>query len=126
MNTHSYLSIPAILGLALCLIFPFGSRAQVADVAAGHSHTLIRMADDNSLWAVGGNVYGQLGKGDNDNRNAPVQIDGGVRLYAAGGYHSLFVKISDGTLWGTGKNFTVNWGTEAPRTRVRPCKSISQ
>ena len=120
MNTHSYLSIPAILGLALCLIFPFGSRAQVADVAAGHSHSLIRMADDNSLWAVGGNVYGQLGKSDNDNRNAPVQIDGGVRLYAAGGYHSLFVKSADGTLWGMGKNIYGQLGDGSATDRSTP------
>ena len=93
----------------------------MAGVAAGHSHTLIRMAD-LSLWAV--NVYGQLGKGDNDNRNAPVQIDGGVRIMPLA-VITVFLSKSPTAPLGTGKNFYGQLGTEAT-DRVRPCKSISQ
>ena len=53
---------------------------------------------------MGENLFGQLGQGDNANRNSSVQIlTSGVKEASSGGGQSLVVK-TDGTLWVTGKD----------------------
>ena len=44
-------------------------------MAAGYGHSLA-VKSDGTLWAWGLNDYGQLGKGDNVNRNVPTQVGG--------------------------------------------------
>ena len=75
----------------------------VTAVSAGGNHSLY-VKSDGSLWAMGGNNYGQLGDGTTSNRNVPVQIESsGVIVVSAGGWHSLYIK-SDESLWGMGSN----------------------
>ena len=73
-------------------------------VSAGISYSLGIQAD-GSLWAWGWNAYGQLGLGDNSNRNVPTQV--GIHrdwiAVTAGDYHSLGIR-SDGSLWAWGWN----------------------
>ena len=45
----------------------------VASVSAGNGHTTI-VKTDGTLWATGGNEYGQLGDGTTITRNTPVQV----------------------------------------------------
>ena len=73
-------------------------------VASGQNHTLALLAD-GSVWAWGGNVYGQLGNGTtNSAQRIPVQVSGlnnVIAVAAAQGY-SMALK-SDGTIWAWGQ-----------------------
>jgi alpha-tubulin suppressor-like RCC1 family protein len=82
--------------------------SNVTAIAAGSSHSLF-LKSDGSLWATGGNLFGQLGDGTYGayptfSTNRPEQIvSSGVTAIAAGLYYSLFLK-SDGSLWAMGYN----------------------
>lgn len=87
----------------------FGDALQVAQLAAGGAST-VALKTDGSLWAVGGNGYGQLGDGTQVAKSHFVQMlqaDGtpmtGVSRVAAGTYHNVALK-NDGTLWAVGYN----------------------
>jgi len=71
-------------------------------MAAGENHSFFIKRND-SLWAMGDNMDGQLGDGTTDDHLSPVQIASGVFYVAAGDDHSFFIK-SDGALWAMGKN----------------------
>ncbi|WP_052295855.1 fimbrillin family protein [Parasphaerochaeta coccoides] len=73
----------------------------VAAVSAGF-HTMI-LKKDGTLWATGQNDYGQLGVGDNGNKNKPDQVMTDVAAVFAGRLHTMILK-KDGTLWATGYN----------------------
>jgi len=81
--------------LATCLIlavsgcFP-GRAAPERTVAAGVTHSLV-LTEDGEVYAFGSNEGGQLGLGDDVDRNTPTLIQGleNVVAVAAGGLHSL-------------------------------------
>lgn len=74
----------------------------VQAVSAGYYHTMI-LKTDGTLWAVGGNEYGQLGDGTLIDQSEPVSVMSGVKDVAAGNTHTMILK-TDGTLWATGSN----------------------
>jgi alpha-tubulin suppressor-like RCC1 family protein len=57
----------------------------------------------STLQSWGWNKYGQIGLGDTNDRDLPVQVTSDVVAIAGGQYSSLFIK-RDGTLWAVGKN----------------------
>jgi alpha-tubulin suppressor-like RCC1 family protein len=63
------------------------------------------VAANGSLWAWGGNSYGQLGNGTTTASYSPVQVPGltGVWNVAAGPYYALALR-QDGTVWAWGDN----------------------
>lgn len=74
-------------------------------VTAGVDHS-IALKNDGTLWAWGGNEFGQVGDGTFEIRNVPTQIGNGTNWSvkaASSGNHTLIVK-TDGTLWGWGNN----------------------
>lgn len=76
-----------------------------ARIAAGGGHSLF-LKEDGTVWAWGGNVYGQLGRGTFDyTYETPNQVIGlaGVKSIAAGHLFSLALK-NDGTVWAWGTN----------------------
>jgi alpha-tubulin suppressor-like RCC1 family protein len=77
-----------------------------AAVAAGEWHSLVLMTD-GSVWAAGGNTYGQHGTGSREYTGTlvPTTIAGGATAVSAGEYHSLVLK--DGNVWAAGNN---EWG----------------
>ncbi|MGH7753722.1 MAG: RCC1 domain-containing protein, partial [Gemmatimonadales bacterium] len=81
----------------------------VRAIAAGASHSLaLRIPADSTVgtvWAWGGNFYGQLGDGTTTSRAVPVQVQGlsAIQAIAAGGFHSLAL-AADGTVWAWGRN----------------------
>jgi alpha-tubulin suppressor-like RCC1 family protein len=87
-----------------------GYLTNVVDVAAGDHHTLA-LKSDGTVWAWGGNSYGQLGIGNKDDHTVPYQVHGpgnvgylsGIIKVAAGDFFSLAVK-EDGSLWAWGGN----------------------
>jgi alpha-tubulin suppressor-like RCC1 family protein len=82
--------------------------SNVTAIAAGGYHSLF-LKSDGSLWAMGADIFGQLGDGTfrttaPNGTSQPVQIvASNVTAIAAGGFHSLFLK-SDGSLWAMGDN----------------------
>jgi alpha-tubulin suppressor-like RCC1 family protein len=77
--------------------------------AEGGAHSLI-LKSDGTVWATGGNQYGQLGDGTTTNRSTPVQANITSVVYvAAGKHHSLALK-SDGTVWAWGANHSGQLG----------------
>jgi hypothetical protein len=71
------------------------------------------------LWAVGGNLSGQLGTGRVLDRAAPCRVARDVRTAAAGFCRSLFVK-ADGTLWAVGNNSFGSLGDGTATDRNTP------
>ncbi|MBE2284091.1 MAG: S8 family serine peptidase [Prosthecobacter sp.] len=68
-------------------------------VSAGNTFALAVKAD-GTVWAWGGNYFGQLGLGDIVDRTSPVQIASlsGVLQVEAGAEHAIALK-SDGSVW---------------------------
>jgi alpha-tubulin suppressor-like RCC1 family protein len=82
-----------------------GTASDWAVIAAGFEHSLALKAN-GSLWAWGGNSFGQLGHGDNVYiRSVPTRVGTATdwAVVAAGGRHSLLLK-ADGSLWACGRN----------------------
>ncbi|AEC01562.1 InlB B-repeat-containing protein [Parasphaerochaeta coccoides] len=85
-----------------------GFMTDVKAASAGMYHTMI-LKKDGTLWATGGNEFGQLGLGDSGSetsRSIPVQITSmgnDVADVSTGRFHTMILK-KDGTLWATGRN----------------------
>lgn len=77
----------------------------------GFEHTLA-IRSDGSLWVVGRNQYGQLGKGATGTNLTYAKITAlaNVTAVAAGYSHSLAL-LGDGTLWAAGRNDYGQLGT---------------
>ncbi|MCX7775881.1 MAG: hypothetical protein N2067_07270 [Spirochaetaceae bacterium] len=95
---------------------PSGSTVQ--EVAIGGFHTLV-LKTDGTLYGTGGNNTGQLGLGNNDNKNTLQFVMSGVKAVAAGALHSLVLK-EDGTVWAMGDNSAGQLGLGDTTTRTSP------
>jgi alpha-tubulin suppressor-like RCC1 family protein len=84
-----------------------GYLTDVVDVAAGQHHSLA-LKSDGTVYAWGGNGYGQLGIYSNDDQTVPHQVHRpdeyltGIIEVAAGDYFSLALR-DDGTVWAWGR-----------------------
>ena len=77
----------------------------IKQIYCGTNHTLI-LKNDGTLWGCGRNAEGQLGLGDNANRNTFTQITTNtddIKEIYCGEMHSFVLK-NDSTLWGCGHN----------------------
>jgi alpha-tubulin suppressor-like RCC1 family protein len=84
---------------------PMGSNTDWNYIDAGSAYTLA-LKTNGTLWTWGGNYYGQLGDGTNQQKNSPVQIgtdQDWTTLTSCYDYHTLIVK-TDGSLWACGRN----------------------
>jgi hypothetical protein len=98
----------------------------VTAIAAGDHHSLF-LKSDGSLWAMGGNAFGELGDGtlNSGGTNSPEQIvASGVTAIAGGTDHSLFIK-SDGSLWGMGDNDSGQLGDGRVQWTNQPEKIVA-
>ena len=88
----------------ILVFFCFTVAADGQTIFGGMEHSL-SICDDHTVMAWGRNTYGQLGTGNNTNRNVPVQITSltGIKAVNGGRYHSLALK-NDGTVWAWGRN----------------------
>ncbi|MDF9408171.1 MAG: Internalin-A precursor [Pelotomaculum sp. PtaB.Bin013] len=90
-------------------------------IAGGADHTLF-LNSGGTIWACGGNMYGQLGDGTLiDRYSAPVQVQGltGMVLVTVGDFFSLALK-NDGTVWAWGKNESGQLGDGTTTDRYNP------
>ena len=79
---------------------------KVKAVSCGYSHTAI-ITEDGNLYSFGSNDYGQLGLGDNTNRDRPILVtvpDGlKVKVVSCGGNYTMII-TEDGNLYSFGYN----------------------
>ncbi|MFL8619916.1 hypothetical protein Q3390_20375, partial [Clostridioides difficile] len=72
-------------------------------ITCGGSYTFI-IKNDNTVWSCGSNSYGQLGLGDNTQRNILTKVDiDNVKKIACGSYHTFIIE-NDNTIWSCGRN----------------------
>jgi len=73
-------------------------------VSAGGYHTCA-IDDDKNLWCWGRNDYGQVGNGENENKNIPSPVSFGKKWksVSAGGHHTCAID-DDKNLWCWGRN----------------------
>ncbi len=97
----------------------------VDKVSAGIEHNMI-LKNDDTLWAVGLNDFGQLGDGSNATRLTAVQvmISAGTPMtnvdqVSAGGAHTVILK-KNGELWAVGRNNVGQLGDGSKTSRVFP------
>ena len=78
----------------------------ITQVACGSYHTMF-LASDGKIYGVGHNGLGQLGLGDTNKRDTPVEItflSDKIITYVEGGYfHTMFI-ASDGKVYSCGYN----------------------
>lgn len=101
----SHLLLVVFIILSIWTVIPnkgHASSPSFISVAAGNSHNLA-LENNGTLWAWGGNSYGQLGDHTNWTSPVPKEVLQGVSAIAAGGIHSMAV-MSDGTLYTWGRN----------------------
>lgn len=96
----------------------------VVSASAGADFTLALKAD-GTLWAWGGNDYGQLGRGSTEASAQPVQILDQVTAVSAGDYHAAALR-TDGTLWTWGDNLFGQLGDGALSSRTAPALVLTQ
>ncbi len=84
-------------------------------------HHSLAIKDDGTLWAWGGNRFGQLGDSTTTERHVPVQIGTAAnwKEISAGVLHSLAIK-TDGTLWAWGYNSDGQLGDGTSKTKLSP------
>ena len=58
---------------------------------------------DGSLWTWGANAYGELGQGDQKNRNRPTKVGTSSWTQVAGTSCFIVALKADGTIWGAGR-----------------------
>jgi alpha-tubulin suppressor-like RCC1 family protein len=83
-----------------------GMSNSVVDVASGYNHS-VAVKTDGTVWTWGYNASGQLGIGNTDNTNIPVQVEGlpTNAVAVAAGYNHTLALLSDGTVWAWGDDF---------------------
>jgi alpha-tubulin suppressor-like RCC1 family protein len=76
----------------------------ITDIVAGNSHSFA-LYSDGTVYAAGGNYYGQLGFGNNTNSNVFTEVTSlsNITVIAAGTDYSLTLD-SDGKVYATGYN----------------------
>jgi len=107
-----------------------GYLTDVVAISGGHHHS-VALKSDGTIWAWGGNSYGQLGNGIATNSSTPVQVLGpggsgyltGVVAISAGYNHSLALK-NDGTIWAWGQNANGQLGNGTATNRSTPVQVL--
>lgn len=121
-NSDGQLGDGSYTGRATRLQVSLPAGVSALGVAAGGVHTLA-MGSDGTLYAWGGNEYGQLGDGSAAFRTPPVRVSlpAGVSALdiAASGDHSLAL-ASDGTLYAWGGNAVGQLGDGSTSDRTTP------
>jgi hypothetical protein len=83
-----------------------GSLIDWKEIYVGNNtNYVMALKTDGTLWAWGGNQYGQLGLGDTIDRSSPVQVSSLTdwKQISLGQTHAIAIK-TDGTLWAWGGN----------------------
>jgi len=103
------------------------SRSPTNDIimlASGGEHNLV-LREDGTLWAWGGNSFGQLGNGTFIDSERPIYIMSNIEYIAAGMYFSVAID-NENNLWAWGHNFwgQLGNGDTSRRTHNIPVKTV--
>lgn len=117
-----------ILVVGICPVESFAAETSdngknqgaIIGVSLGQSHSGA-IKDDGSLWMWGGNSYGQVGDGTDENCLQPVQIMKDVKTVSLGLDHSGAIK-DDGSLWMWGQNYYGQFGNGTTKDSSTPIK----
>ena len=77
----------------------------IKQITCSGAHTFI-LKNDGSVWSCGYNNAGQLGLGDNTDRNTFTQVTtniSDIKQIVCGFYHTFILK-NDGSVWACGRN----------------------
>ena len=78
-------------------------NVKARSVSCGYGYTMI-IDLENNVWAFGSNYYGQLGLGDNLNRDIPIRIlNMKAKFISCGYYHTMMIDL-DNNVWAFGRN----------------------
>jgi len=82
--------------------------SDIKAISCGFEHYM-SLSKDGTIWAWGGNIYGQLGNGKTISSISPVMVSGlkDVVGISGGNRYSVAVK-KDGTLWEWGIDLLKN------------------
>jgi len=102
-----------VLVALLLLLFPAAASAVPTQNAAATTAESFVIKSDGTLWAWGGNAYGELGTGDTLPRGIPVQVgvDTNWKTIVNESSSSLVALKQDGTVW--------HWGDNPPWSPVQ-------
>jgi alpha-tubulin suppressor-like RCC1 family protein len=93
-----------------------GSDTNWASVSSGYSHTLAIKAN-GTLWAWGGNDFGQLGTGNTNTSSSPVQVGSASWLSVQASSSTSLAIRADGTLWAWGRgDYSLGAGTNGDQS----------
>lgn len=98
------------------------SRPTRQSIAAGYEHSAA-IAADHSLWTWGDNWSGQLGLGDEDDRDVPTRVGSDTNwAEIAAGWDFTVALRTDGTLWSWGDNWNGQLGLGDRDDRSTPTR----
>ena len=80
------------------------SDNSINNISCGAYHSMI-YKNNGELYVFGGNIFGQLGTGDNSKKCNPILCmkDNSIKEISCGGFHSIIYK-NNGELWVFGQN----------------------
>ena len=90
-------------------------------VSCGGLHTVI-IDMNNEIWVFGDNFYGQLGLGDNTERNKPTKISGIFAKFVSCGDNYTVIIDMNNEVWSFGSNMHSELGLGDIINRDRPIK----
>ena len=95
----------------------------IASDYSASDYSAYAVKTNGTLWAWGGNGWGQLGVGDTEPRYVPVKVTDSVSAVAVdeNGTSAYMVK-TDGTLWAWGNNINGQLGVGDGSDRSSPVK----
>jgi alpha-tubulin suppressor-like RCC1 family protein len=107
-------------GLANSTPVQIGNLSNWAQVFCGYAYSLA-IQSNNTLWAWGYNIFGQLGLSNSTNISSPVQV-GNLSNWSqiSAGYNHVLAIQSNGTLWSWGNGNGGALGTNSTTTLYSP------
>jgi alpha-tubulin suppressor-like RCC1 family protein len=98
------------------------SLSEIKSISSGSQFGMV-LDHSGSLWSFGYNHFGELGLGDNTNRNSPCKIEGVPQIVQVScGYHHSLILDSHGGVLSFGYNYYGQLGHSGTTSKNTPEK----